>query len=236
MEASKALCLAFSALSCSISLLKASIRVSKSGSRRQLSIDKNCRQRGNDENDAPLLLEREVSTGEGDVVIGGEQRDEADDQASEGLQPAKPIKARPGTQEIGRFWRIRRLLAGAALRIGHGLGRCHKVVGTTGGGIADPPLSSATNTAWCPIGHAQGGAGASRLGLCPAQGGSATPCPAYRTRVGLAAGQEDLDGLGGTAQAALASGTRPRTSIWPVTAAEIRAERRSDNSSIDREA
>ncbi len=41
--------------------------------------------------------------------------------------------------------------------------------------------------------------------------------------VGLAAGQEDLDRLGCLAHAALASGTRPRTSILPVTAAEIRA-------------
>ena len=45
--------------------------------------------------------------------------------------------------------------------------------------------------------------------------------------VGLAAGQEDLDCLGCMAHAALASGSSPRTSIWPVTAAEIRAERRS---------
>jgi hypothetical protein len=157
MEASKALCLAFSALSCSISISINLVRSSISRTGRQLSIDNHCRQRGNDENDAPLLGEREASTVEGDVVIGREQSDKANDQASDGLKPAKPIKARPGTQEVGRFWRIRRLLAGAALRIGHGLGRCHKVVGTTGGGIADPHLSSATNSAWCPIGHAQAG-------------------------------------------------------------------------------
>jgi len=45
--------------------------------------------------------------------------------------------------------------------------------------------------------------------------------------VGFAAGQEDLNRLGCLAHAASASGTSPRTSIWPVTAAEIRAERRS---------
>lgn len=45
--------------------------------------------------------------------------------------------------------------------------------------------------------------------------------------VGFAAGQDDLDCFGGGAHAASASGTWPRTSIWPVTAAEIRAERRS---------
>ena len=100
MEASKALCLAFSSLSCSvsllicsISLLKANIRVSKSGSRRQLSIDKNCRQRGNDEKDAPLLLEVEAAAEGGEVVIRSEQSDEAKDQASDGLEPTKPIKA-----------------------------------------------------------------------------------------------------------------------------------------------
>ncbi len=52
--------------------------------------------------------------------------------------------------------------------------------------------------------------------------------------VWLAAGQEDLDRLGGAAHAALASATNPRTSIWPVTADEIRAERRSWRSSIKR--
>jgi PIN domain nuclease of toxin-antitoxin system len=36
----------------------------------------------------------------------------------------------------------------------------------------------------------------------------------------------------GAAHVATASGTRPRTSIWPVTAAEIRAERRSRKSSM----
>lgn len=49
--------------------------------------------------------------------------------------------------------------------------------------------------------------------------------------VGIAAGQEDLDCFGGAAHATAASDTRPRTSIWPVTAAEIRAERRSFSSS-----
>jgi hypothetical protein len=51
--------------------------------------------------------------------------------------------------------------------------------------------------------------------------------------VGVAAGQEDLDCFGGAAHAASASDTRPRTSIWPVTAAEIRAERRSWRSNKD---
>ena len=45
--------------------------------------------------------------------------------------------------------------------------------------------------------------------------------------VGVAAGQENLDCFGGAAHATPASGAVPRTSIWPVTAAEIRADRRS---------
>jgi hypothetical protein len=45
--------------------------------------------------------------------------------------------------------------------------------------------------------------------------------------VGFAARQEDLDRFGGAGHAASASGTRPRTSIWPVTTAEIIAERQA---------
>jgi hypothetical protein len=45
-------------------------RISLAGSRRQLSIDKNERKRESDEPDAPLLGERELAVGEGDVVIG----------------------------------------------------------------------------------------------------------------------------------------------------------------------
>jgi hypothetical protein len=128
MEAFKAFCLAFSSLSCSVSFLICSIsinlaviRVSKSGSRRQLSIDKNCRQRGSDENDAPLPLERDASAEGGDVVIGREQGNQANDQAGDGLEPAEPIEAGPGAQEINRFWRSHGLLEERAIGIGHGL-------------------------------------------------------------------------------------------------------------------
>jgi len=80
MEALKAFCLAFSALSCSISSSSCFVRsslslvrssISRTG--RQLSIDKNDRQRGSDEGDAPLLLEADAAAGEADVVIGAEQ-------------------------------------------------------------------------------------------------------------------------------------------------------------------
>ena len=57
-------------------------RISLAGSRRQLSIRKNERKGDSDEPDAPLLLERELAVGEGDVVIGGEERDQANDSAN----------------------------------------------------------------------------------------------------------------------------------------------------------
>jgi hypothetical protein len=61
-----------------------------------LSVDKNCRQRGNDERDPPLLLEVEGAAGEGDVVIGGEQGNQAEGDAAEHLEHTQAIKAQPG--------------------------------------------------------------------------------------------------------------------------------------------
>jgi hypothetical protein len=83
-------------LICSVSLLKACIRISKSGSRRQLSIDKNCRHRGSDANDAPLPLELDAGAEGGDVVIGGEQGDQAENETSDGLGGAEAVEAGPG--------------------------------------------------------------------------------------------------------------------------------------------
>jgi hypothetical protein len=99
--------LAFSDLSCAISISISLVRCSISRTGRQLSIDKNERHGGSDAGDSPLLRERHASAGEGDVVIGGEQGDQSDEQARDGLQPAKPIEAWPGTRGIERFWRIR---------------------------------------------------------------------------------------------------------------------------------
>ena len=95
-----ALSCAFSALSCAISISISLVRCSISRTGRQLSIDKNCRHRGNDEGDAPLLLEREAAAGDGDVVIGGEQGDQAEEQAADGLDEAEPIETGPGAQGI----------------------------------------------------------------------------------------------------------------------------------------
>ncbi len=60
-----------------------------------MSIDNNCRQRGNDERDSPLLLERDGGAEEGDVVIGGEEGDQADGDAAEYLEHTEAIKAQP---------------------------------------------------------------------------------------------------------------------------------------------
>ena len=63
-----------------------------------MSVDKNDRHRGSDEGDAPLLLEADALAGEGEVVIGGEQGDQAEDQAAAGLEGTEKIQAGPGAQ------------------------------------------------------------------------------------------------------------------------------------------
>jgi hypothetical protein len=89
--------------SCSISLLSRLRSISRSillcsaaGSRRQLSVApkwraalcnsvKNERKRDSDESDAPLLLHGDDASKEGDVVIGGEQRNQGNHNAGDGL-------------------------------------------------------------------------------------------------------------------------------------------------------
>jgi hypothetical protein len=99
----KALSLAFSRLSCSVSLsiclercLICSISSSIPRTGRQLRVDKNDRHRGSDKGDAPLLLEADVVAGEGDVVIGGKQGDQAKDHSPTGLDGTEVIQAGPG--------------------------------------------------------------------------------------------------------------------------------------------
>ena len=43
-----------------------------------------------------MLLEADVVAGEGDVVIGGKQGDQAEDQAAAGLEGTEVIQAGPG--------------------------------------------------------------------------------------------------------------------------------------------
>jgi hypothetical protein len=60
-----------------------------------LSVDKNCRQRGSDERDSPLLLVLRGAAGESDVAIGGEQGTQAESEAAEHLEHTQAIKAQP---------------------------------------------------------------------------------------------------------------------------------------------
>jgi hypothetical protein len=101
------LSLAFSRLSCSVSFLICSISISIPRTGRQLRVapkwravfnesDNHCRHRGSDEGDAPLLLEADVVTGDGDVVIGGIQGDQAEDQTAASLDGTEVIQAGPG--------------------------------------------------------------------------------------------------------------------------------------------
>ena len=68
------------------------LRCSATGSRRQLSIRKNERKGDSDEPDAPLLLERELAVGEGDVVIGRKQSNQANNTANDGFQQGFAVK------------------------------------------------------------------------------------------------------------------------------------------------
>jgi hypothetical protein len=60
-----------------------------------LSIDKNDRHRGSNEGDAPLLGDGEVAPGDGEVVIGGEEGDQAKSEAADSLGEAEPIETEP---------------------------------------------------------------------------------------------------------------------------------------------
>jgi hypothetical protein len=77
-------------------------RISLAGSRRQLSIRKNERKGESDEPDAPLLGQGELAVGEVDVVIGGEERNQANNSANNGFQQGFAVKpqAPPGRRGI----------------------------------------------------------------------------------------------------------------------------------------
>jgi hypothetical protein len=108
------LSLAFSRLSCSVSLSICFIRCTASLSfclerclicsisssiprtGRQLRVDKNDRHRGSDEGDTPLLLEGDAAAEGVDVVIGGKESDQAKDHSPAGLDGTEVIQAGPG--------------------------------------------------------------------------------------------------------------------------------------------
>ena len=78
-----------------ISFSSCILRCSAAGSRRQLSIDKNERKGESDEPYAPLLLERELTVGEGDVVIGRKQSDQTNNSANKGFQNCCAVEPQP---------------------------------------------------------------------------------------------------------------------------------------------
>ena len=71
------------------------ICISLAGSRRQLSIDKKERKGDSDEPDAPLLLERELTVGEVDVVIGGKESNQANNAADDGFNQGLAVEPQP---------------------------------------------------------------------------------------------------------------------------------------------
>ena len=82
-----------------------SLRCSSSGSRRQLSVapkwrallhapSKNCRHRGSDERDAPLLLDVDGTPGDGEVVIGRKEGDQAEGKAAAGLGETEAVETK----------------------------------------------------------------------------------------------------------------------------------------------
>ena len=60
-----------------------------------MSIRKNERKGGSDEPDTPLLLERELAVGEGDVAIGGEKSNQANNAANNGFQQGFAVEPQP---------------------------------------------------------------------------------------------------------------------------------------------
>jgi hypothetical protein len=81
--------------SCFVLCSERSICISTTGSRRQLSIRKNERKGESDEPDAPLLGQGELAVGEVDVVIGGEERNQANNSANNGFQQGFAVEPQP---------------------------------------------------------------------------------------------------------------------------------------------
>ncbi|MFN9629900.1 MAG: hypothetical protein ACK59A_06670 [Cyanobacteriota bacterium] len=60
-----------------------------------MSIDKNCRHRGSDERNSPLLRDGDEEPADGEVVIGGEESDQTEDEATDGLGQTKAVEPEP---------------------------------------------------------------------------------------------------------------------------------------------
>jgi hypothetical protein len=64
-----------------------------------LSIDKNDRHRGSDEGNTPLLGNGDAAPDDREVVIGGEEGDQAKSEATNGLGETEPIETEPAKSE-----------------------------------------------------------------------------------------------------------------------------------------
>jgi len=86
-----------------------------------LSIDKNNRQKGNDEADASLLVEGDESAKDVDVVIEAVESNQANHRAAHNLEPTLAIETKKPTAALLGFWRNFKDLAGARnAHTGHG--------------------------------------------------------------------------------------------------------------------
>ena len=79
-----------------------------------------------------MLGDGDVAPGDGEVVIGGKQGDQAEGEAADGLGETEAIEGEPRRGCCWQFWRNRRLLA-AGWRPGGAGGRGHGAGAETGG-------------------------------------------------------------------------------------------------------
>jgi len=77
-----------------------------------LSVDSHNRQRGNDEDNAPLLVEGEAPGAEVDVVTGGLQHNQANHQAAQELNPGRAFESEETELLMRQVLRNRSALAG----------------------------------------------------------------------------------------------------------------------------
>ena len=91
-----------------------------------------------------MMVDGDVAPGEGEVVIGGKQGNQAEGEAADRLGETEAIEAGPKRGCCWQFWRNRRLLAAGWRPAGAG-GRGHGAGAETGGvgsKTSMPPLGS----------------------------------------------------------------------------------------------
>ena len=98
-----------------------------------------------------MLLDRETARGEGDVVIGRKEGDQANDQAAAGLEGTEMIESGPRALFCRQFWRSREHLAVSGGIRGAGSGRSHRGrVAHEGPGFLLPVPPCAAPPGSCP--------------------------------------------------------------------------------------